>query len=184
MRLPLVMLAFALAIPTPAQDEENTWVDLAARAVQQSKLTLPGGRPFHLSAEIVETTNPASEYQAKVEEYWASPEKWRRTIQSPGFSQTMVVNGDKVLEKDTGDYFPWWLNDLVTAMFDPLPTLATPNQVNSHAGREFDPRVASLCTGVQTKTDRWDFCFDLRRTLLTSVFRSSTGYANITFHIH
>jgi len=170
------MLAFALAIPTPAQDGENTWVDVAARAVQQSKLTLPGGRPFHLSAEIVETTNPASEYQAKVEEYWASPEKWRRTIQSPGFSQTMVVNGDKVLEKDTGDYFPCWLNDVLTAIFDPIPTLAMPNQANAKARMEFDPRIASLGTSVQIANDRWQVSLDLRRTLLTSVFRISTGY--------
>jgi hypothetical protein len=56
--------------------------------------------------EIVETTNPPSPYHGKIEEYWASPEKWQRTIECPGFSQTMVVNGDKLLEKDTGDYFP------------------------------------------------------------------------------
>jgi hypothetical protein len=53
--------------------------DVAESAVRQSKLTLPGSESFHLKAEIVETTNPSSEYQAKVEEYWISPEKWRRT---------------------------------------------------------------------------------------------------------
>jgi hypothetical protein len=177
MRLPIALLAFALASPTSAQDGDSAWLEMAARAVQQSKLTLPGSMPFHLRAEIVEKTNPASEYQAKVEEYWVSPEKWKRTIESPAFSQTMIINGDKFLEKDTGDYFPWWLNDLVSAMFDPLPTLVMPNQVNSQTRKTMDPRISSFCTGVQTTTDRWNFCFDPRHVLLTSVVSISTGYA-------
>jgi hypothetical protein len=35
----------------------------------------------------------------------------------------MIVDDDRIAEQNTGDYFPWWLNDLVTAIFDPLPTL-------------------------------------------------------------
>jgi hypothetical protein len=66
------------------------------------EVALPGSKPFRLKAEIVETTNPKSEYQAKVEEYWVSPEKWRRSIEAPGFTQTLIVNGDQVSEKDTG----------------------------------------------------------------------------------
>jgi hypothetical protein len=176
MRLPIAMLAFALAIPAPAQDRDNAWMQMAGRAVQQSKLTLPGSKPFHLRVEIVERTDPTSDYQAKVEEYWVSPEKWQRTIESPAFSQTTVVNGDKFLEKDTGDYFPWWLDDLVTAMFDPLPNVAIPNQISSQPEIKFAPRLASLCTSVQIATDRWSLCFDPRRTLLTSAFNLGTGY--------
>ena len=33
----------------------------------------------------------------------------------------MIVGDDRIAEQNTGDYFPWWLNDLVTAIFDPLP---------------------------------------------------------------
>jgi hypothetical protein len=176
MRLPIAILAFMLAIPTPAQDGASTWMQMATRAVQQSKLTLPGSNPFHLKAEIVETSDPTSDYQAKVEEYWVSPEKWRRTIESPTFSQTIVVNGDKFLEKDTGDYFPWWLNDLVTAMFDPLPNVPMPKEVNPQANKIVPPQIASLCTGVQIASDQWNLCFDPRRTLLTSAFNLGTGY--------
>jgi len=50
-----------------------------------------------------------------------SPEKWRRSIQSPGFAQTLIVDGDKISEQDTGDYYPFWLRELVTALVDPLP---------------------------------------------------------------
>jgi hypothetical protein len=50
--LPLSFLASA--------DDKISLGDAAERAVQQSKITLPGSRPFHLKAEIVETTNPKS----------------------------------------------------------------------------------------------------------------------------
>jgi len=175
-RLPNATLALILAIPMPAQDGDNSWLQMAGRAVQQSKLTLPGSKPFHLRAEIVQTSDPTSDYQAKVEEYWVSPEKWRRTIESPAFSQTVVVNGDKFLEKDTGDYFPWWLDDLVTAVFDPLPNVSMPKEVNPHANKIVPLQISSLCTGVQIAGDQWSLCFDPRHTLLTSAFNQGTGY--------
>src|ERR1700680_4232821 len=94
MRVSVAILGCALGISAFGSDREKLPLgEVAERAVQQSELTLPGSRPFHLRAEIVESTNPSSEYQAKVEQYWASPEKWRRTIEAPGFSQTLIVNG-------------------------------------------------------------------------------------------
>jgi TonB family protein len=95
--------------------------EVAARAVDQSKLTQTGSAPFHLKAKIVETTNPSSDYKAEIEEYWVSSEKLRRTISSPGFSQTLIVNGDKISDDSKGGYLPWWLNNLMTAVVDPLP---------------------------------------------------------------
>jgi len=86
MRVLAAILACALGIPAFASDAAKVSLgEVAESAVQQSKLTLPGSTPFHLKAEIVETTNPSSEYQAKVEEYWVSSQEWRRTIEAPGF---------------------------------------------------------------------------------------------------
>jgi hypothetical protein len=104
-----------------AQNGQNEWIEMAAHDLQQSQLTLPESTPFHLRAEIVETTDPTSKYRGNVEEYWVTPEKWKRIVQSPEFSQTITVNGDKILEKNSGDYFPWWLNNALTAIFTPLP---------------------------------------------------------------
>jgi hypothetical protein len=119
-RFSIAIMLCALAGASFAADTTTMpLADVAQHAVDQSKLTSPGSTPFHLKAEIVETTNPNSDHKGEVEEYWVSPEKWRRTISSPGFSQTLIVNGDQVSEEDKGDYFPWWLNDLVTAIFDP-----------------------------------------------------------------
>jgi hypothetical protein len=176
MRYAIVMLVVMLPSPMRAQNGNSTWMQMAARAVQQSKLTLPGSQPFHLKAEIVEPADPASSFRAKIEEYWVSPEKWRRTIESPAFSQTIVVNGDRVLENDTGDYFPWWLDGLVIATFDPLPNVAMPTEVNPKANKMVPAQISSVCTQVQIPGDKWSLCFDPRRTLLATAFNLSTGY--------
>jgi len=68
-------LLFALAWAFAARSSDTTRVsDLAQHALEQSLLTLPGGRPFHLQAILVETTNPNSDYRAKIEEYWIAPD--------------------------------------------------------------------------------------------------------------
>jgi hypothetical protein len=58
-----------------------------------------------------------------LEIYWISPEKWRRTIRSQNFSQTLIVNGDRVFEEDSDDYFPLGLQTLANAVVDPTPVL-------------------------------------------------------------
>lgn len=84
MRLSIAVMAVALAVPVAAQDHKNDWIDMLAIALQQTTLTLPGSKPFHLKAEIIESTNPDSGYQGTFEEYWVSPEKWRWRIGEPG----------------------------------------------------------------------------------------------------
>jgi hypothetical protein len=171
MRVVVLILGCALGIAAFASDGGKVSLgDVAESAVRQSKLTLPGSKSFHLKAEIVETTNPSSEYQAKIEEYWISPEKWRRTIESPGFSQTLIVNGDEVSEKNTGDYFPWWLNNLVTAMMDPLPMVEQLKQIDSQIAKPRGSENSNTCADLRTKIDRWIFCFEGSHGLLTSVF--------------
>jgi hypothetical protein len=181
MRRLLVVFALLVAVSSLASGSDgydNEWLSVAVREIQHSQLTLPGSAPFHLKAAIVETTNPRSEYHAQIEEYWVSPEKWRRTIESPSFSQTMVVNGDKVLEKDTGDYFPWWLNDFVTAIFDPLGPVVGPAvaQSGKHTAVPREPNVPGVCTTIDAPTDRISLCFDFRRDVLVSVFSLKSGY--------
>jgi hypothetical protein len=89
--------------------------------IVQATLIAPGSTPFHLKATITEMGDP--DPKTLVEIYWVSEKKWRRTIQSEDFSQTLVVNGGKVSEEDSEDYFPIGLQTLVTAMVDPKPIL-------------------------------------------------------------
>lgn len=119
--LVVAALCWAASHAAAALDKTLSLGDAAASAVKQSQVTLPGSAPFHLKASITNQSNPASDYKATVEESWLSAKHWRRTIESPGFSQTLVVDEDKISETDRGDYYPLWLRDLVTAIFDPLP---------------------------------------------------------------
>jgi hypothetical protein len=108
-----------LAASSLAKDNQQpkTVGEGVERAASLSQLTLPGSKPFHLRATIAELDSPDSDYKAEVEMHWVARDRWRRTIKSPGFSQVMIVNGEKVVEQNQGDYFPWWLNDLVIAIF-------------------------------------------------------------------
>ena len=90
-------------------------------AAKISQLTYPGSTPFHLKATIAELDSPDSDYKAEIEEYWLAPGKWRRTIKTPEFSQTMIVNGQEISEQNQGDYYPFWLRNFVTAIFDLAP---------------------------------------------------------------
>src|SRR6516164_9235626 len=89
--------------------------------VLQSTLIAPGSHPFHLRATVTNKDDPGA--PAQIEMYWVSPEKWRRTIRSEKFSQTLIVNGEQRMEQDSDDYFPLALETLVTAMVDPRPIL-------------------------------------------------------------
>jgi hypothetical protein len=164
--------------------------EVGQNAVEQSKLTLSGSTPFHLKAKIVETTNPDSDYKAEIEEYWASPDKWRRTITSPGFSQILIVNGDKISEDDKGDYFPWWLNDLVTAIFDPLPMLDGLKKVNAQLPKPSGSERSNSCARLQMKVGTPPaedsaflvFCFEGSHGLLESAFTPGYGAEFKDYH--
>ena len=85
--------------------------------VVQAWLTEPGSTPFYLQATITERSDPNEHIE--VEMSWVAPAKWRRTIRSQEFSQTLVVNGDKVSEQNSDDYMPLPIQVLATAMIDP-----------------------------------------------------------------
>lgn len=53
--------------------------------------------------------------------YWVARDRWRRTLKSPGFSQTIVVSDGKISEQNQGGYFPLWLNEFIIAMFNLAP---------------------------------------------------------------
>ncbi len=171
-KLLITTVVFALAIGSASADEGVLVADVAEKALQQSQITLPGSNPFHLVATIVETTDPGSEPRATIEEYWISPDKWRRTIKSADFSQTRIVNGDAVSEQNTGDYFPAWLSQLITAVIDPLPMLNAIKQSNSRMQK---PRADETCADFHMRIDRWVICFEGAHGLLSSIF--TKGYS-------
>jgi TonB family protein len=84
-------------------------------------LAEPEGKPFHLRAKVLNAKQADWEYNAEVEEYWVSLTKWRRTIRSKGFSQTLIVSGNQRFEQNTGDYFPPDVERLIVSLVDPIP---------------------------------------------------------------
>jgi Gram-negative bacterial TonB protein C-terminal len=85
--------------------------------VVQTWLTDSGSTPFYLQATITEPSDPNEHIE--VEMSWVAPDKWKRTIRSQEFSQTLIVNGDRVSEQDSADYMPLAIQVLATAMIDP-----------------------------------------------------------------
>jgi hypothetical protein len=150
-------------------------------ALQQSKLTMPGGTPFHLKAHIG-ASGAGPEYSADVEEYWVSPEKWRRTVRSADFSQTLIVNGGNLSEKLTGDYYPFWLHDLVTALFDPLPMAEQLKRMHTQLVIPEDSAQSNTCLNMQSRagiapvqnTLAFIFCFTGQKGLVQAAL--TPGY--------
>jgi hypothetical protein len=110
----------------PPAQQEDVKVEIPVggaveRAIKMSRLTEPGSHPFHLVAVTTPANSFIPDYTAQIEEYWVSPDKWRRTIKSKSFEQTIIVNGSRRLETNSGDYYPKWLNDIATALFEVAP---------------------------------------------------------------
>ncbi len=107
-------------------------------------LTEAGSAPFHLKAELTDGGDPL----ATLEEYWMAPDRLRRTIKSQGFSQTLIVDGDRVSDQHAGDYMPIAVEQLIGALLDPRPLLAyyTPGdpQTTKANGRASESGV--VCT--------------------------------------
>ena len=160
------VLLFASTLAFAAQPK--TMGELAQQAAEQSNLTSPGSVPFHLKATIAEKDSPDSDYRAEVEEFWLAPDKWRRTIKTPDFSQLRIVNGDRIHEENTGDYFPHWLQNFLTALTDPLPMADALAKANSpiHAVTLNCIRF-STTVGQTSATNSlfYNFCFDANQQL-------------------
>jgi hypothetical protein len=156
-----LLFVMLVAIATPAQTRHTIQLsDATDRALRKSQLTLPGSAPFHIKFSIRETTNPQSDRHAEVEEYWVSSGKYRRTIQSPAFSQTLIVNGDAISETDTGDYYPYWLYQVVTAIFDPVPFAAQLQQTKQEIAEPSGGANDRVCGDLRFRVDRILVCFE------------------------
>ena len=112
-----LLLLVLCSVCFAATDEPDSALSKANRL---SSLTGPGAAPFHLKFRISEPANSKSPYFATVEEYWKSRDEWSSTIDSPQFHQRVVTRGGARTEENSGDYYPLWLRNFVTAALDPL----------------------------------------------------------------
>jgi TonB family protein len=105
-----------------ASSDSNQFQQFLLKASQISCLTSPDSVPFHLKLSASEThpMDPKNN-KAEIEIWWAAPDKWRREIKSPPFSQTAVRNGTHYYESNTADYLPFWIHELIQESTDPVP---------------------------------------------------------------
>lgn len=151
----LVWFALLLS-PVCSAQVRQTSVPLGSaleKALESSLLTGSQAQPFHLKVHLYESTNHECGYCADIEEFWLSPTQWKRTIVSPEFSLTDVVNGDKISEQMTGDYYPLWLRSFVIAITEIVPypeawakTGASITQITLPGGQKSD-----ACSRLQSK---------------------------------
>jgi hypothetical protein len=165
--------------------------DALGKALAVSSLTGPDSRSFHLRAIVSEPENPQSPYRGTVEEWWSSSTTWRREVTDiEGMRQTIVVTDGKRSERDEGDYFPLWLRNFVTGLFDPVPDAST---TWGASGLTIDQLVmpngarSQACVRIQSKigtgsraTDAFsDLCFDGQHRLEEVVSpRYSMGFGD------
>jgi len=153
-------------------------------ALEQSSLTGANAVPFHIKVHLFESTNPQSPYHADIEEYWVSSKQWRRTIDSEKFQQTLIIEGGQVSEQNVGEYYPLWLRNFVTGIFDPVPDAERWDRANAKISqiRLPDGSRSEACAHIKDKigsgaaTDDAvsSVCFD-KRDLLK--FVGSPGYS-------
>jgi hypothetical protein len=120
----IVVLLLGACAAVPGQVKRTTVPlgDAVDAALSRGALTYGDTRPFHIRVSITEPENPKSPYQGMIEEWWESADQWRRDVTNKdGLHQIIVVSGGHKTEKDDGDYFPLWLRDFQTAIFDPIP---------------------------------------------------------------
>jgi TonB family protein len=185
------VILVAMAALCIGQGVEETSVPLGKaleHALYESSLTTADAKPFHLRVRLFESTNPSSDYTGEVEEYWISPKQWRRSINTPEFKQTLIVNGGQISEQDAGDYYPLWLKSFITAIFDPVPDAeqwnkfdAKINQITLPNGLRSEPcaRMKFKVGSETVKNDAFsNICFDNNGLLK---FFGSPGYS-MEFH--
>ena len=119
-RIPLIAFVFVLSQVTNAANRVPV-SKLLEEMVHRSTLVEPGSKPFYLKATISDKDDAKSKFNGTVEEYWLSPNKWRRIVKLRDFSQTRIVNGDMIYEENNGEYFPVHDEMLADEIVDPLP---------------------------------------------------------------
>jgi len=111
-----------MAMPLFAQTQPPPSITVgdAIQRVQHNSSLTDKGKPFHAVLTISNPRNPNSLYRATIEVFWKNKKSYRTVITSPAFSQTRIVQGDQVEEHNTGNFYPPWLQDYLTAILNPL----------------------------------------------------------------
>ncbi len=133
---------------SPQFQGERVDFDTALTRSLKSSTLVEEGKPFHAILVIGSSNSP---FSGHVEVWWVAADKYKSVISSPKFSQTRIVNGTQVMESDSGDYLPRWLETFEDAILDPIPMIA------NFRGRPgtivLSPQINRSCAGRDDRTD-------------------------------
>jgi hypothetical protein len=98
-------------------------------------------------------------------------------VEAADFSQTLIANGSQISEKITGDYYPFWLHDMATALLDPLPMVDQLKSMRGQVEIPQDSLKSNSCMNMQLKAGAppaqnmisYAFCFGGKIGLLQAV---------------
>lgn len=115
------LLRLSAQIPYPPQFQgERVNFDTALTRSLKSSSLVEEGKPFHAILAIGLADSP---FSGHVEVWWVAADKYKSVISSPTFSQTRIVNGAQIMESDSGNYFPIWLETFKDAILNPIPMI-------------------------------------------------------------
>jgi hypothetical protein len=144
--------------------------DAISKALAKGLLTGEGSRPFHIRVIVSEPENQQSPYQGTIEEWWSLSTQWRREVTAKeGMHQTIIVVNGKKGERDEGDYFPLWLRNFVTALFDPVPDASA-----------WTANGVTIDQTIMPNGDKSDACARIKSKIGTGD-RITDGFSNVCF---
>jgi hypothetical protein len=126
--IPAIVVLAVCASVSHAEDAASR----IRKAVEHSTLDQPGTQPFHLKSVVSPSfeRDKDSGRNGEVEIWWASPDRWRRELKSPGFHQIEIMNNGRDWQQNEGDFLPEWLREIALELIRPIPPL---DEVLEHA---------------------------------------------------
>lgn len=121
---PWIIVLLAITLLPAFSHAENLEKEIK-KAAERSTLDQTGTKPFHLKALIAPSfeRDKDSGRTGEIEIWWASPTQWKRELQSPGFHRIEIIDGGHRWQKNEGDYFPEWLQEIGLELVKPIPPL-------------------------------------------------------------
>lgn len=147
----IVVSLFALLLVVPSFGNAENFAKDIKKAAERSTLDQPGTKAFHLKANLAPSfeRDRDSGRTGEVEIWWASPSQWKRELKSPGFHRIEISDGGHNWQKNEGDYFPEWLQEIALELVKPIPPL---DDVLAHV-KDAEIRHLGPMTNVDWTTD-------------------------------
>ena len=138
---------------------------LLQKALSESVL-IDGHRPFHLILDIAPAVTDLPHHRevppsmrGTMEVFWAAPDRYKLTLDSPGFKQTKTVEGTQIEEYDEGDFYPRWLDNFVQALLNPVPQDQLAKLMAGRMTGGGSVRGGSFYANQKTIAFTWPRCF-------------------------